>query len=105
MGEKMKLISKATFLALLAAAVMFLVPAAHADSYLDYQINGVFQSGGTLGGYFVIDTTSNIVTGGVMTADNESFTCPDGYANGCTLSSAVGFLSAPGAPSGYTELD
>jgi hypothetical protein len=105
MGEKMKLISKATFQALLVTAVLFLVPAAHADSYLDYQINGVFQSGGTLGGYFVIDTTTNMVTGGVMTADNETFTCPDGYPNGCSLSSAVGFLSAPGLPSGYTQLD
>ena len=102
----MKTISKATLLALLATAVTFFVPAAaHADSYMDYQINGVFQSGGLLSGYFVIDTTNNTISAGQMTADGQSFSCPDVAANGCLLSSLQGFLSSPGAPTSYSELD
>ena len=101
----MKTISKATLLALLVTAATFLVPAAHADSYLDYDVTGVFQSGGTLGGFFVVDTTTNMITDGQMTADGDYFTCPDIALNGCSLSSAEGFLSSPGAPTNYSELD
>jgi hypothetical protein len=105
MGEKMKMISKATLLALLAMTVTFLVPAAHADSYLDYDITGTYQSGGTLSGFFVVDTTTNVITDGQMMADGDSFSCPDGYFNGCILGSAEGFLSAPGAPTSYSILE
>jgi hypothetical protein len=101
----MKAVSKATILALLAAAIVFLTPApAQADSYLDYQVSGIFQSGSALSGWFVVDTTNGRVTNGQLTADNQTFSCPDGFSNGCALSSAVGFLVGPGAPTSYSFL-
>src|ERR1700726_3074650 len=68
----MKFALKASLLTLIAAAALFVSAPAQADSYVDYQIqNGMFQSGGSLTGWFVIDTTNSTVSDGQMTADGQ----------------------------------
>ena len=103
MDSRSGLAFRVTFLAILAAAAIFLPSAAHADSYIDYTVSGTFDSGGTLSGTFTIDTTSSTISAANLVADGVDFTCPDGLGNGCylytTLDGGVstGFLSGPNA--------
>jgi hypothetical protein len=88
-------------LAILAAAAIFLPSAAHADSYVDYTVNGTFDSGGTLSGTFTLDTTSSTISSANLVADGVDFTCPGGFLGACylytTLDAGIsaGFVTGP----------
>jgi hypothetical protein len=94
----------------LAGAAMFWPAAAHADTYIDYSVDGTFDSGGTLSGSFTVDETTDIITTANITADGVDFTCPDGLGNGCILYTTLaggiadGFLAGP-EPTQFLFLD
>jgi len=91
------------FLVLVVAAVAFWPATAHADTYIDYTVNGTFDSGGTLSGTFTLDTTNSTISAANLVADGVDFTCPDVLSNGCyvytTLDGGVsaGFLTGSSA--------
>jgi hypothetical protein len=90
LGEKMNFTShkasilRVAFLAIIAAIVLW-PAAAHADSYIDYTVDGTFDSTGTLSGTFTIDTTSGQISSANILADGVNFTCPGGSLGTCVL--------------------
>ena len=75
---------------LLVCALAVASGAAKADSFITYDVTGVFASGGTLSGSFTFDTSQgsgyNTVTAVDLWADGTEFTnCPVGLAGTCNV--------------------
>lgn len=82
-----RLVTRIGLAMVFAAALLFLPVATRADSTQTYNVTGTLASGGTITGQITIDFTTDVITTGPggITADGESFFCPNSGETGCTL--------------------